>query len=645
MNLRLLACLACSAAFLLSACSGNNPAGTSSGGSGNGTGGSNGNGNGDANGGPVATALGLADERRADALEAVRKATAAANAAAAGTGDRASASNLISAAHKAIDAAVRAAEDAVKAAADGGTQEEIGRADVAKYNADTLKTQQTGILNTAQASFAWYGNTLARAAIPNGDVDIPADGTNKAMIVTRTPRTIRTSATDSTQKANPDAITSTTFKYVMYSDGKVLLSGGGRTTSPGVTEDEFKVDGDVVGMTPTLPLDTDTHTQLTLTNTGLTVRVGGTRSSGSDAEMTDYTDMRKDITAGVDDADADGTADTPNGQNAWDLTITFDEPRSLPVQCGEESCRTSWQGNGDYYWRGIVRADDSQLESSGANYESDAFKQPKEPVDQRDLGTYEVWLSNHAHLDKRVEPTDPNDPPHTIDDVNRYLNYAAYGLFIYTADPETFRATTNGHENRVQSLSFGYQAFASEDGKRTRDISKAIDGTFVGQTLATIITGTQSAGTQKATLLRGKASLTVTIPKDSDTAGKVSGTLSGFEEWAGTYWKEYKPNTAGDFSIRLDSGTAGTGADISASGSYNGVATATNAATGLGGDEAADGVGKFKGNFYGPRTGTDLETAGSWNVGPQAGGQADSDATSIIVGSFGAKQNPPPASN
>ena len=636
MHWKLLAGLACSAALLLGACSSSPPA-AGDGSPDSPNQGNNGNGNNVGGGGTTPDPLQAA-------RAAVKAVTDAEN-----VGDQALL-NLIKTARDELQKAVDSALAAYNAARDSGVAADIGKAQRAWADALSFQASQTKELDRRQVSVAWFSRQIVRSAIPNGMVDIPADGTN-TVTIERIPRTKNASATDTTtQVANtPDAFTSTTFDYVKYSVGKVLLSGSGRTTPPGVTEDEFKVDGDVVGMTPSLPLDTDTHTGLKLLSNGLQIRVGGTRGSSSDDEMTDYTDMRKDITAHVDDADADGTAETPRGQNAWDLKITFDEPKPgsgyrdvvVNSNTGERGL-ASWQGNGDFYWRGIVRAHDSQLESSGANYESDAFKQPKDPVDQRNLGTYEVWISNHFEYDQLVEPETPTVeiPSYPDDDVNRYLNYAAYGLFIYTADTETFRATTNGQENRVQSLSFGYQAFANEDGKKTRDISKGISGgTFVGQTLATVITGTQTAGTQKATLLRGKASLTVTIPKDSATLGTVKGTLSRFEEWAGTYWKEYKPNTAGAFSVRLDNGTAGTGANVSAAGSYNGVATATNAATGLG----SSGVGTFKGNFYGPRTDTDLETAGSWNVGPGASGQ-DATATSIIVGSFGAKQKPKPAS-
>ena len=649
MNLKLLACLACSAALLVGACSGNNTGATSSGGTGNGDAGNgngngdagNGNGNGDAgNGNGNGNGDSTAPTPREAAQTAIDLATAAATRAAAATGtaaDRDEARRLIELARRALDAVVKEAADAVAAA--GGSAADIGAADRGLTSANNFMMEQTRILDRALTSFAWFGDEVVRAAIPNGAVRVPRETTTNAQgevvsraTITRTPRTRDTSASDDTQVANPDAIKSTTFSAVMYEAGKVLLSGGGRKASPSVTGDEFKVDGFIFGMTPTSRLDTATLTGLTLTNTGLAIRIGGTRAAADDVAMTDYTDMRKDVTETVDTDRGDDDSVGTLGENGWDLAIAFNEPQPTSFP-GVQDVLTSWQGNGDFYWKGIVNAHESQLSSSGANYDAAAFTQPKTPRDFRDLGTYEVWLSNHIGIDRNLEPTPgqigtcPDGVRRTAcpkDDENLYLSYAAYGLFTYKADTETAPAAER--KNRVQSMYFGYQAFADEDGQRTRDISKAISsGKFVGQTLATVI-----EANSKTTLLRGNVSLTVSIPKDSGT-GSVHGTLDGFEEWAGTNWKPY---SVASFSVRLDNGTANTGTTIMPDGSYSGTATAsTDSSDALG----RDGVGRFKGNFYGPRTdAADLETAGSWDVG--AGSQRQGNQSRIIVGSFGAKQ-------
>ena len=614
MNVKLLACLACSTALLVGACSGGNPPAGSGTESETPGGDTNGEAPDDDNGDSGAT------ERRDLVTRATAAITQATNAA---PGARAAARDEIQEVIDAIDAAVKAAKtasDASQASATATPTERLAAYD--RYNRLlTLQDRQTRLLNQALTSIAWFGREVVRASIPNGEVVAPRDGTNVVTIGTagRTPRTITPSAAGSSPQANEAAIKSTTFKAVMYEADKVLLSGGGKKAAPGVTGDTFKVDGYIFGMTPRSALDTATYTGLRLTNTGLEIQIGG--------EGSDYTDMRKKVDRPVNNRAAEATADTPSGQNGWDLRILFDEPKSTSVAGAQGP--TSWQGNGDFYWRGIVKADPSQLTSGEANFESGTFTQPKTPEDFRDLGTYEVWLSNHIELDKNLEPPAGAKAPCESggvamsscpgDDENRYLNYAAYGLFTYKVDTET-APQADDRIGRVQSMYFGYQAFADEDGKRTRDISKTISsGIFTGQTLATAIEDS------KTTLLRGNVSLTVSIPKDSGT-GSVSGTLSGFEEWVGdTNWKDY---SVANFSV-----TFGSAIISAANGSYSGTATASGDRTALGST-----TGNFRGNFYGPRTDADLETAGSWDVGRAAGSKT-------LVGSFGAKQKSAAASN
>ncbi len=619
MNVKLLACLACSTALLVGACSGGNPPA--------GPGAESGPPGGDTNGETPDEDSG--DPAAAQRTELEGQATAAITLATnAPAGESPEAREAREAARRAIrrvkeeiDAAVKAAKTASDVSQDSATDtptEQLAAYD--RYRLlKILQDTQTRHLNEALTSIAWFGREVVRASIPNGEVIAPRDGTNVVTIGMegegRTSRTITPSATGSSPQANDAAIKSTTFEPVMYEAGRVLLSGGGMKASPTVTNHEFKVDGWISGMTPTSELDTNTQTGLTLTNTGLQIRIGGAGS--------DYTDMRKKVTEPVNDRDGDGTDDTLSGQNGWDLRIEFDEPK--PTSVAGAQGPTSWQGNGDFYWRGIVKADPSQLTSGEANFVADTFTQPKTPEDFRDLGTYEVWLSNHIELDKNLEPP---TGAHPEDDDHRYLNYAAYGLFTYKVDTETAPLAAD-RIGRVQSMYFGYQAFEDEDGKRTRDISKTISGIFTGQTLATAIEAS------KTTLLRGNVSLTVSIPEDSGT-GSVSGTLSGFEEWVGdTNWKTYSVGGTA-FSVTLGS------ANIEPNGSYSG--TATGAPTT---DLGRSGVGKYEGNFYGPRTDADdLETAGSWDVGPgstQRGAEAG--ATRIIVGSFGAKQKSAAASN
>ena len=228
MEKKLIAALACAAALALGACSGNNASGTTGGGGTGGGSGTNGgpddgNGNGDSNGGAASPPLQTAQAEYDKAQSAVTRAVAAANlAVTSGTeAARTNAEQLIAAASMALAEAVRAADAAV-AATEDGSGAQVGAAARLSRQARTLQSEQTDVLDHALDPLSWYGRALARQMIPRGQVSIPRDGTNTATIE-RTPRTIPTSASDSTQQVNPDAFTSTTFKDVKYSAGRYVV--------------------------------------------------------------------------------------------------------------------------------------------------------------------------------------------------------------------------------------------------------------------------------------------------------------------------------------------------------------------------------------------------------------------------------------
>ena len=641
-NSRLFAGCACGVALLLGACSSNDGSGTTATGSGATTtivtpaiGDNEGNGDNGGSDGSSSIELSAAEKAYSDAETAVEAALAAVQAAASARtpATREAATEAIEAARRALNESVAAAEAAVAAAEDPAA---LGKATRTLNTANSYRASQEAELDAAQVSFAWYSRELIRYTFANGNVAVPSRGTNTATIK-RIPRTIPTSPTDDTQIVNPDAFTSTTFKDVMYEDGKEVFSvndddGGG---------DEFKVDGYAVQRGSAYDIDPTIYTGLRLTNAGLVIRTGG---SGQDVAFSnpfthfrgDSTDFRRKITTWANDGDGDADVDTNDGiwgQNGWDLEIAFDEPQTRPVSNKD----TSWTGNGDYYWSSIVRADSSQLETNGEYYDENAFGQPD---GFRDLGTYEVWLSNHIGvLDRNLEPvagsgkvTCPSGFIGTScpdDDENHYLNYAAYGLFVYTPNPETFQATGgfqayNGRVGRINTIHFGYSAFGSGDGQKTTDIGEAItSGRFHGHTLAYEVSGDQSGSGPALTskLLRGDVTLTVNIPKGSGT-GTLEGTMNNFQQWneGNRYWAAYADN----FAVALNS------ADIGENGAFSGTAQATPST-----DLGNSGAGVFKGNFYGPRADADdLEVAGSWSIGA-------SDQINIyrdLYGSFGAKQ-------
>ena len=608
MNTKLIAALACGAAFLLVACSGNSDSGAgreeeNPGGPGSGTDERENSGDGLNRGGNSAgqTPLQKLYSDADDAADAAFDAAQTARTEAA----RDNAARLIRLASMALTRAVEAAEEAERSAAAGSAAQRS--AGLAAYDARRLRSAQTERLDRARDFLAWYGRNLVRYELASGEAVTPRRGVNIA-VVRRIDRTIPTSATDSTPKVNPEAFCQKsdspatceedTFKTVMYQDGNRVFS----VIDDGEGGDEFKVDGYVNAMTSTISTQLRTYTGLKLTDGGLVIRTGGTANLGTSDDfyqdpqtdvqtdgpaISDYTDMRKDITTFVSDTsgdyfvvpfDTDGNypaqhVDGIRGQNGWDLVIAFDKPQSrpVPVDFDDDDISnpvSSWTGNNAFYWKAIAPAARSQLDEDGDYYKSEAFNQPK---DYRDLGTYEVWLSNHVGVDRGREPargrtvTCPDGSIGTScpnDDDHRYLEYAAYGLFVYTASTETFARRNNGQMGRVNTLSFGYSAFGTEDGQKTEDIGQPITaGKFHGYTLAYEYIGNNAPPTRSLAtkLLRGDVTLTVNILKGpvpgnlnrSDVVN-VAGTINNFQQWneENKYWTPYDVN---NFKVALSS--------------------------------------------------------------------------------------------
>ena len=673
MNWKLVAGLACGMALLLGACSGNNTTGTSSGT----TPPTDENGNGgDGDAGTESTELRAAKTAFATAQTAVRAATEqAATAGRTNTEeDRAEARRLIGLARTALAEAGTAADAAVDAAGTDAAND-AARGAAIEYRRDVVtpyRTAQSTVLDGLETPLLWFTRALVRQAIADPDFRVPRGTTtndegeivSRATIV-RTPRT-KANAAGTAQIANTDPapISSTTFKLVPYASGKKVFSRDAKHSGA----ETFKVDG------YTDQLNTDDsitivagHTGLELTNSGLVIRYGGLHA--------DWTDTRMKLSTAVDNAGAD------IGANGWDLTITFDDPQ--PRSAARGGVR-SWQGNGDFYWKARVDAHSSQLTTGGDNYVAGLLTQPD---GFKDLGTYEVWLSNHIGVNQGLEPVEgsgavtcrdgslssANGNACPDDDVQRYLNYAAYGMFLYTADEDGLNfADINRPGGRVQSINFGYAAFENKANKRTTNIGEAITGKFNGRTIAVAYRGNarridNESPKLLSKLVRGDVELTVTIPKTTGT-GNVFGHIDGFEEWdaANSRWKK-NTGTAGGITLinsaptrvkgtitRVDlySGSVGTGADITANtGEFSGTAKVpTTGGTNIGdvlndhqGTSPNNGGGVFRGNFYGPlATPNDLEVAGTWRLGVVAEGDEDKWS---ISGSFGAKRAPTPASS
>ena len=242
-----------------------------------------------------------------------------------------------------------------------------------------------------------------------------------------------------------------------------------------------------------------------------------------------------------------------------------------------------------------------------------------------DVGSYTLELTHAA------TGLDPSN-----DDQGRYLSYAAYGLFHfldkYTSSPNTDKI------GRMQTISYGFDAYADADNMRTTDRATDMTATFKGRTIAYLVELAGNLGAIRTadnlTRMRGNISLTANIgPATNTIIGSISDLeyLGPDQHWSQegygvvasggfNFANAFRPDTA---VLNLTNGT------INADGSYAGTVTPTT--------EPATyfDPGAFKGNLYGPENG--LETAGTWYVPAK---DAPSDiGVSGIIGSFGACQD------
>ena len=285
-----------------------------------------------------------------------------------------------------------------------------------------------------------------------------------------------------------------------------------------------------------------------------------------------------------------------------DLAVAFGQPSQSP------------QGEAAYYWKVKVPLTEAQREQRPDTIHGEnADGRPEE------LGTYELWLSNYGGL--------------AGDDAHRYLEYAAYGLFMVFDNVKATPSFT-----RPQAFAFGYDAFRDADGMRTTDVATSIGATFKGRTMARALInhGDETFITLSgATPLRGDITLNACIggsgctgdgiPADSN---KISGMISGLEELRHDgVWIPYRPAPR---DIPMEEG------DIAADGSFGGYLgyprTAGGDLNSWDFDAGSGSASKYGGNLYGPRNG--LEAAGWWHMQSDHRGRA---LRSSLIGSFGAR--------
>ena len=298
--------------------------------------------------------------------------------------------------------------------------------------------------------------------------------------------------------------------------------------------------------------------------------------------------------------------------NHDDLAIAFGAPSQSP------------HGEPAYYWKARVPLTEAQRGQRLPDRMRNADGRPEE------LGTYELWLSNYGGLDRGANADDAGD------DTHRYLEYAAYGLFMFFDNVKSAPSFS-----RPQAFALGYDAFRDADGVRTTDVSTSIAATFQGHTMARelVNSGAQDEITlNRALPLRGEVTLNACIGGSGctgdgipATANRISGMISGLEELRHDgEWISYLPAAGG---IPMAEGA------IAADGSFGGQLDHPRTAGGAPNTRQFDANispgsannSSYGGNLYGPRDG--LEAAGWWHMQVTA----PHTPSGALIGSFGAR--------
>ena len=347
----------------------------------------------------------------------------------------------------------------------------------------------------------------------------------------------------------------------------------------------------------------------------------------------------------------DATLDCTN----WihhDVKITFGRPSPAP------------HGHYAWYWNTRIPLP----EGTSADDENIKNAWDRDYIEDRDLGSYELWMTNLARIDKNLE--DAEGPPYTRDDDVLFLSHAAYGLLLYNDNVAAFKTV-----GRLTGYHFGYDAFADSDDARTTDIETAVSATFEGTTMAQMVfhlTGSTTSRPERVDL-RGGIELSARI--GGSGGGGISGVISGFEmlgpdgTWrphaaiidpkkrerlvlAGANYKTRGANNADGVFVFSTEDYAADAAAIGADGSYEGglylqeydaVANAWKDKDGLFDTYVTTDQSKFRGTFYGPAGDglPDLETAGHWFLSADRScnrNTCDVLRSGPVYGSFGAAQ-------
>ncbi len=623
----------------------------------------------------AATAQKSPKDKAREALEAADKAldaaVKAADAAVKAAGDDAAALKLANEAKKAVDdytakkplelvtltVAVWDAEDAVKADGSAENKAALKTAQAALATAaeglddGDLKTALTKVADDADVlrkSLAWAtGDRLEPGAVSVAvartiTVDRTARTNPKLKIATKgVPYAkgsfvISPDGDGTTAELPVRAFTTRQFMSVQGKDsyGRVGNTSGAIMTSIELTEDGLvmKTGGDVVAyeMQRTFSESADPKSVddwVAIGADGIKGKGNGSALSGTPVATEQHVkDLEALKTAGTytsSDAipEADGTntltaaqvtALNAAGEDAcwtasggvtcgnWahdDLTITFGEPSQAP------------DGSAAWYWKARVPLGPGQVASKIAALNNRTNK---------DLGQYELWLSNYAGfyegnvLQDKDGKKLKDQGSAADDDEHRYLSHAAYGMFqqIDNITPWAKRP----EYVRSQAFHAGYDAFSSARGEKTTDLAKPITGTFEGRTMAHAL-HTKERRPERFESLRGDISLSATI----GGANTITGKIDNLEYFNSGGWN--KGYEVSDVTL--------SGGQIAADGSYKGTAAADTE-----GAKIYTAPGTFEGNFYGPRD--KPETAGWWQLSNSSDVDRNEPAFSRIIGSYGA---------
>ena len=303
-------------------------------------------------------------------------------------------------------------------------------------------------------------------------------------------------------------------------------------------------------------------------------------------------------------------------------------------------------GDPSWHWKAKVpltpeqrqRNDEGELDDEGLPLPT-RMRRGHADYDGRpvELGTWELWLSNHAGIVRGADTADTGDDRHA------YLDYAAYGLFMFFDNVTEIPSWT-----RPQAFAFGYDAFEDAEGLKTTDVETSIAATFRGRTMARALddTGPHRARSNVnlfelggATPLQGDITLNACIGASTctgdgipTTANRISGMISNLEILRDDgVWVTYVPAAGG---IPMAEGT------IDAKGSFGGALRHPLLANGAPNtdhfDASSDGIdttnAEYAGNLYGPREG--MEAAGWWHLRRDWVNRA---THGPIIGSFGAR--------